>query len=213
MDEIEHRSIRVGTALCALALFVTACGSSAVANESASPAPLEASVFLPNEGGDLEGHTPRGFPGSGTGLFAGDELNANFPADDGVQIWLTFENPGGAASSKATLHSDALTIRGNPFETLGKLEVASVQYESFGPNVFDIEPLGPSVRCPIPTGNTFSCDVSEAIQTLVSEGSSRMQLRLRFEVASDPDGEQDLAMFFITDSNTNEPGIFTLELE
>ena len=32
------------------------------------------------------------------------------------------------------------------------------------------------------------------------------------EKVGDNDNEQDLAMFFITNSNTNEPGIFELEL-
>jgi hypothetical protein len=35
---------------------------------------------------------------------------------------------------------------------------------------------------------------------------------LRFDQAGDGDGRADLAMFFVTESNTNQPGIFTLTL-
>ena len=38
------------------------------------------------------------------------------------------------------------------------------------------------------------------------------QFRLGFENVTDGDGIQDLAMFFITNSNTNEPGIFKLNV-
>ena len=48
-------------------------------------------VVVPNQGGNMEGHTPRGFRGMGTGLFTGDNLNPRFPEGDGVQIFLTFD--------------------------------------------------------------------------------------------------------------------------
>ena len=51
-------------------------------------------VTLKNHGGATEGHTPRGFSGMGTGLFAGDNLNRNFPEGDGVQIFLSFDLSG-----------------------------------------------------------------------------------------------------------------------
>ncbi len=35
---------------------------------------------------------------------------------------------------------------------------------------------------------------------------------LQAEPVADADGNQDLAFFFLTDSNTNEPRIFHLEL-
>jgi len=43
-------------------------------------------------------------------------------------------------------------------------------------------------------------------------GYQYAQFRLRFEEISDADGNPDLMMFFITTSNTNEPGIFELEV-
>lgn len=180
----------------------------------AEPAEQAAPVTILNHGGSaLEGHTPRGFQGMGTGLFAGDELNSNFPADDGVQIWLTFELPAGqAAVEEAVLVSNGLTVRGNPFETLGQLQAAPVRFDAFGPSVVPLEPVGDSVTCPNPVGSTFTCDVSAAVAAEIDAGRDRVQLRLRFEGTSDPDGEQDLALFFLTDSNTNEPGIFRLEL-
>ena len=48
-------------------------------------------VSLENIGsGDMEGHTPRGFQGQGTGLFIGDNLNPNFPDGDGVHAYISF---------------------------------------------------------------------------------------------------------------------------
>ena len=217
--------------LLGLAIVLAACGSSsdttsdATAPESAPDATTsdaaasepsaEVTVdwVVPNQGGANEGHTPRGFQGSGTGLFAGDELNTNFPPEDGVQIWLSFELPADVDTvSDATLRSDALSVRGNPFETLGDLEIAPVRYETFGPSVVPLEPVGPTVICPPPSGSTFTCDVADAVSSEIDAGRSSVQFRLRFEEVSDPDGEQDLALFFLTDSNTNEPGIFNLEL-
>jgi hypothetical protein len=58
----------------------------------------------------------------------------------------------------------------------------------------------------------IECDVTDAVERAVALGEDRVQFRLRFETAGDDDGEADLAMFFVTDSNTNEPGIFTLDL-
>lgn len=219
---LANRSLpRLLTVVLALALLAAACGSSddtsAVADsgDAAAPSGSLPSVIIANHGGgDLEGHTPRGFQGSGTGLFAGDELNSRFPQDDGVQIWLTFTLPPDLGKvTGATLRSDALTVRGNPFETLGSLQAAPVRFDAFGPPIVGVaEPVGPTVTCPDPTGSSFSCDVTEAALAELADGRDRLQIQLRFEGVSDPDGEQDMALFFLTDSNTNEPGIFELEL-
>ncbi len=223
----HRRLVRLLAMLLAVGVVAAACGSSensapensasedTASEDSASENSAEP-VIISNQGGSNEGHTPRGFEGSGTGLFAGDELNPNFPADDGVQIWLTFELPDNlpesAPISQAILRSDALTVRGNPFEALGNLQAEPVRYDTFGPPVVNLEPVGSAVTCSPPEGSTLTCDVSEAVQAELAEGRTQAQFRLRFEGVSDPDGEQDLALFFLTDSNTNEPGIFQLEL-
>lgn len=213
------RSRKRGAALFTVALTtLAACGSSGgSADETSTTDPADAEVTanvvtVQNQGGSLEGHTPRGFEGMGVGLFAGDELNGNFPQDDGVQIWLTFDLPADVPGNGATLRSNALTVRGNPFEALGNLEAAPVRYDAFGPQVVFTEPVGASVTCPTPVGNEFSCDLGDTVANELAEGRTQVQLRLRFEGVSDPDGEQDLALFFLSDSNTNEPGIFELEL-
>jgi len=95
---------------------------------------------------------------------------------------------------------------------LGNLEAAPVRFDSFGPGVVPLEPVGPATTCPPPVDNFFTCDVTSAVQAELDEDRNTVQLRLRFERTSDPDGEQDLALFFLTDSNTNEPGIFQLDL-
>ena len=64
--------------LIALVVVVSACGGGATTGHGA------ATAVVPNHGGGLEGHTPTGFAGSGTGLFAGDNLNSSFPEGQGV---------------------------------------------------------------------------------------------------------------------------------
>lgn len=213
-----------------VALLLSACGSdgtvaaepsiadaqevsgSNAANASDSPS-AAASARVPNHGDSFEGHTPRGFAGSGTGLFTGDNLNPNFPNGEGLQILLTFDLPADPARpSRAALVSDALTVRGNAFEALGDLIAEPVTYAEFGPPLFELEADGPASTCDRVGDSRIECDVSRAVTDAVLSGGSRIQLRLQFERESDRDGEQDLAMFFLTDSNTNEPGIFFLEL-
>ena len=85
-------------------ILLAACGGSATTEPPARPTPTSGPTFsnggqpvsltLENHGGSMEGHTPRGFQGSGAGLFAGDNLNRNFPNGDGVQIFLTFDLSG-----------------------------------------------------------------------------------------------------------------------
>jgi len=227
MALVNRPRLRLVIAAVALALLATACGGgddvSAPAEGSSEAGASEAgtsqasslpTVTIANNGtGALEGHTPRGFQGTGTGLFTGDELNARFPQDDGVQIWLTFDLPPDLGDvTGATLRSSALTVRGNPFESLGSLQAAPVRFDAFGPQIVGTEPVGDAVTCPDPTGSDFSCDVSDAAIAELAAGRERIQIQLRFEGVSDPDGEQDMALFFLSDSNTNEPGIFELEL-
>ncbi len=208
-----------------LAVSVSACASTegpptvvdAAVTDGSSAGDTVPSAALPlqlqNQGGSMEGHTPRGFAGSGTGLFAGDNLNPGFPDGDGVQIWLTFDiSAGMAASARAVLRSQVLTLRGTPFADLGALQAEPVSYDSFGPAVFDLPSTGDAATCDRVGESGVECDVTDAVVRAVDAGEDRAQFRLRFETAGDNDGEADLAMFFVTDSNTNEPGIFTLDL-
>jgi len=168
---------------------------------------------IPNQGGDLEGHGPRGFAGQGVGLFAGDELNSSFPADDGIQIWLTFELPPLDALDGAVLRSDALTVRGNPFDSLGELRVEQVDHAAFEPGSFDLAATSDLGACSADVdAGTFECDVTDIVAGAAVVGDDVVQFRLKFDQLSDGDGEPDLALFFLTDSNTNEPGIFTLDI-
>jgi len=171
-------------------------------------------IVLTNEGGSMEGHTPRGFAGMGTGLFAGDNLNPRFPDGDGVQIFLTFF-PTDVPRSVTSGHliSDVLSVRGSPFEDLGTFSAQRVTYGSFGPDLFDLPGDAAPVPCTRSGTSGITCDVTDSVNELLSKGAAMLQFRLRFERAGDGDGAPDLAMFFTTDSNTNEPGIFRLRLE
>ena len=172
------------------------------------------SIVLSNQGGNMEGHTPRGFKGMGTGLFAGDNLNTNFPNNDGVQIFLTFDlsNVSGSVIS-ATLRSENVHIQGSPFQNLGVLKVETVRYDEFSSALWNVKPN--SFICAVadlPDGK-FECDATSAIRQALENGSIYTQFRIRFDKASNNDSQPDLVMFYKTNSNTNEPGTFRLEIK
>jgi hypothetical protein len=210
----------------ALALLISGCSSSSsssgtladetaldntTADEGAGSRALP--IQIQNHRGSMEGHTPRGLAGSGTGLFAGDNLNPRFPDGDGIQIWLTFEFPSGTPTpSRAVLSSQVLTVRGKPFDDLGALQAEPVRYDSFSPALFDLPPTGAAVTCDRVGDDGIDCDVTAAVVGAIDAGEHRAQFRLKFDIAGDNDGATDLAMFFLSDSNTNERGIFTLNL-
>jgi hypothetical protein len=217
------RSRNVGAFLAAGAFLIAACGSTdsgaddgsevgaseAVVEDSGSQVPIS----IENNGGSLEGHTPRGFAGMGSGLFAGDNLHPGFPNDDGVQSWLTFALPAGLDTPiSAVLSTGSLVEQGSPFKDLGSLTVEPVQYREFSADLFDLDAEGDASVCERLGGGRMECDVTESLVAAIAAGQQRVQFRLKFDRIGDGDGSQDLALFFLTDSNTNEPGIFHLEL-
>jgi hypothetical protein len=128
----------------AVVLLAAGCGASETTE-------LPGGVTIPNQGGDMEGHTPTGFAGSGTGLFAGDNLNSSFPDGQGVQAFLTFSLPSslvvGSAAGSVVVTSDALHTIGTPFDDLGHLTIEPVSYTAFGPQLFDLAGLADPVSC------------------------------------------------------------------
>ena len=196
----------------AIALVAAACSSSEASPSSAAADPEVTTVEISNRGDDMEGHTPRGFPGSGTGLFAGDDLNSSFPDGDGVQIYLTFDLPETQDIEAALLTSDVLHVSGTPFTDLGELLAEPVEYDSFGPELYDPPASGDPAVCRREGETGIACDVTGQVDSALNSGTGSVQFRLRFGRAGDNDGNQDLAMFFREDSNTNEPGLFTLRI-
>lgn len=203
--------VHARTALFVSVLIVlTACASDEATTTSSAHSPDP--ITVSNQGGAFEGHTPTGFAGSGTGLFAGDNLNASFPDGVGVQLYMTFALPRDVRIGDARIVSDALHVSGTPFEDLGPLLVEPVSYETFGPELFDLVATGPHSECTVIGETAIACEVSTAVEELIAEGSATAQFRIRFTRPADGDGQQDLAMFFRRDSNTNEIGIFQLEI-
>ncbi len=174
-------------------------------------------ITLENHGGGgMEGHTPRGFQGMGTGLFAGDNLNRNFPDGDGVQLFLTFdlsEMPVGKVQS-AELSSEHATVSGTPFEDLGALTAEEVRYTGFSSALWTLLPVENGANCILAesASGPFRCDLSGAVQRSLDDSYRYAQFRIRFDEAGDEDGRQDLVAFFKRDSNTNEAGIFRLDV-
>ena len=173
-----------------------------------------ATITLANLGGPMGGHTPRGFAGMGTGLFTGDNLNPRFPNGDGVQIFVSFDlrtlPPGRIVA--AELRSTHGRVRGMPFKDLGALVGEEIRFERVSPALWNQPPLG--TRCILATtaAGPVACDVAAAVQRSRDDGYPLAQFRVRLEQAGDGDGQPDLVMFFLRDTNTNEPGIFALEV-
>ena len=203
--DFKMKKWRLGSAAAALLAGGLMFGGPARAQDPVT-------VVLQNQGGAMEGHTPRGFRGKGTGLFAGDNLNPRFPNGDGVQIFLTFDLralPKGEVRS-AVLRSDSAQIQGNPFRDLGVLRAEEIRYRRFSPALWDDAPK--SARCVFAESREgpFACDLADAVQSSRADGYRFAQFRLRLDQAGDGDGRPDMVMFFRTNSNTNEPGIFEL---
>jgi len=207
-------------------VFLAACGSSSPSQLPARPTSVNVPVSsgdgsalsfsLKNHGGAMEGHTPRGFKGMGTGLFAGDNLNRNFPDGDGVQLFLTFDLggiPSGTVAS-AVLSSEHATAIGTPFGDLGPLRAEEFRYENFSSDLWDEAPLVGGAVCVLAESSNgpFECGVAGAVQRSLDDSYQYVQFRVRLDQAGDRDGEQDLASFFQSNSNTNEPGLFLLDV-
>lgn len=211
--------------LAGLVLLV-ACGGSLGTSPATEPTSRVApasntraklvNITVENHGGAMEGHTPRGFQGMGTGLFAGDNLNRNFPDGDGVQIFLTFDLSGvpqGRVQS-AVLRSENSSVSGTPFEDLGALAAVEIRYARFSSALWDLAPVEDGANCILAksASGPFQCDLSGAVQRSLDDSYRYAQFRVRFDEAGDRDGRQDLAAFFKRDSNTNEPGVFLLDV-
>jgi hypothetical protein len=173
-------------------------------------------VVLLNQGGDMEGHTPRGFRGQGTGLFVGDNLNSSFPENDGVQAFLSFDLsalPDGDVVS-ATLRAKAVTTTGTPFEDLGAVTAEEIQYDAFSADLWDAAPLTDGHSCVLAETAELphSCDIGPVVQRARADARGFAQVRLRLERAGDGDGSPDLVVWNPGASNTNQPGLFELEV-
>lgn len=173
-----------------------------------------ATVTLANLGGPMGGRTPRGFAGMGTGLFTGDNLNPRLPNGDGVQIFVSFDlrtlPPGRVAA--AELRSTNGRVRGMPFKDLGALVGEEIRFPRVSPALWNQPPLG--TRCILATtaAGPVACDVAAAVQRSRDDRYPLAQFRVRLEQAGYGDGQPDPVMFFLSDTNTNEPGIFALEV-
>ena len=174
-------------------------------------------ILLRNQGGSMEGHTPRGFRGMGTGLFAGDNLNPRFPNGDGVQMFLTFDLsalPSGKVVS-AKLRSENASVQGMPLKDLGPWRAEEVRYSEFSPALWNLRVPAGGDSCVFATSSKgpFQCSLTDAVQRSLDDSYPLVQFRLLLDRAGDNDRKQDLVAFFIADSNTNQPGIFVLEVK
>ncbi|MFV2001975.1 MAG: hypothetical protein ACC619_03235, partial [Paracoccaceae bacterium] len=175
-----------------------------------------AGISLFNIGGDMGGHTPRGFQGQGNGIFVGDNLNRSFPNGDGVQAFISFDISGLPAGTikSARLSSRFLRVNGEPFTDLGPIRLEQTEFSRFSSALWN-SPAQPGLGCVLaisPDQTSAGCDLTAAVQGALADGRQLLQFRLRFEKISDADNRPDLALFFKQDSNTNEGGVFELTI-
>jgi hypothetical protein len=197
-------------------LFILAGCSIDATDDQDPPTEESQGIVILNEGGSMEGYTPRGFEGVGLGLFTGDNVSSVFPEGDGTQIFLTFDLMDISAEQieSAELRSEHAHIEGTPFEDLGALIAEEVRYDSFSPLRWRLEPEENGASCEFATSpdGPFACDVTAAVNHSLADGHPYAQFRLRLTEAGDGDGVKDMVLFYITDPDTNEPGIFELEV-
>ncbi len=178
-------------------------------------------VVVPNQGGALEGSALSASEGVANSLFVGDELSPDIPDGEGLEAWITFglqdvtETLTSGAITAVTLRSQAMIdVVGDPFVELGNITATLVDDPEFPPSV-DAKvaaEAGDSVICVAdPDSASLTCDVAELVADAAASGADRVSFRLKFDTASDSDGEPDIAFFFITDQQFNDIGIFTLE--
>lgn len=220
---MKHQANLKWTVQVSLTLVLFLVLSCADSSPQATPEPIATglasaskAILLQNQGGGMEGHTPRGFPGMGTGFFAVDNLNPRFPDGDGVQLFLTFDLstvPAGEIVF-ALLSSEYASVRGMPLKDLGPLRAEEVRYSRFSPDLWDLKPIAGGAVCELATTSDgpYQCDLADAVRSSLNDSYPLVQFRLRLDRAGDSDGTQDLISFFIADSNTNQPDIFELEV-
>ena len=174
----------------------------------------------------MEGHTPIGFEGQGGGIFAGDNINSTFPntVDDGVQIWLSLDLKRSEEGTEfwqaevrwdvesAVLSTENVDINGTPFTDLGDLRVTQVHFDAFSSALWDLQPDAGAVTQVFSTSadGPFEADITSVVQHAVDDRERYAQLNIRFDQAGDADGDADMALFNLGDTNATEEGIFTL---
>lgn len=202
--------------LLLVSIILSAC--STVDNIIAEATGAEPNTYiLYNEGNNtMEGNTPRGYAGSGPGLFVGDDLHSDFPSGDGVQAFISFNlsSLGSQNVTEAVLRTTNYEIRGTPFKDLGNLIVDEMRYANFNDRLWAWAPVLNGADCVFATSaqGPFSCDVTEGLQIAFRTGRTKVQFRLRTEIPGDGDGVQDMIFFYISDLNATEPGIFELQV-
>ena len=85
-----------------------------------------------------------------------------------------------------------------------------MRYNAFSSKLWNLKSSGQACIFGVSSEELFECDVTDEMKRALDSGDTSLQFRISFEKAGDNDGEQDLVMFYNTDPNTNEPGIFQL---
>ena len=143
-------------------------------------------------------------------------MNQNFPEGDGVQIFLTFDLSfvqETITEARLQAPKENIHFSGTHLEDWGNLIVEEVRYDTFSSKLWDLGSSGNGCIFATSEEGPFECDVSSIVTNSLNDNYRYAQSRIRFENPGDNDGQQDMVMFYITNSNTNERGIFELVIE
>ena len=89
-----------------------------------------------------------------------------------------------------------------------------IRYSKFYSALRNLETLSDGAVCEFATSpnGPFQCSLDETVQRSLDDSYPLAQFRLLMHRAGDADGIPDMVDFFVSNSNTNQPGIFELEV-
>lgn len=98
---------------------------------------------------------------------------------------------------------------------LGDLTAEEIRFDAFSSALWnaDVEAQGQSCTFATSADGPFECDLAQALQNSLDDGYDRLQLRFTLDEAGDSDGQQDMVLFHLGDTNATAPGIFALDIE
>lgn len=184
------------TLALAFVCILAACGGSTTSDEMLefSPAPMPVEVFAPVVP-DAEGYIF-----AGTDVFNAETSNrvGDWTLDAPSVAVFTFDLTGIGAVEQATLTLVQLGQAGTPFDDLGPLHLDHID----GGMTLDV---GDQVDPPLVAGfvelvdqDTSHVDVTDLVAADLAAGRTTSSFRLRFEVDTDGNGDNDFVSFGTT---------------
>ena len=97
---------------------------------------------------------------------------------------------------------------------MGTLRAEEIGYSKFSSALWNLEAHASGAGCEfaISPSGLFQCGLAETVQRSLNDPYPLAPFRLLQDRAGDGDGVPDMVAFLISNSNTNQTGIFELEV-